>query len=85
MIRACLTINFGFVLLYACNYSVNMRPKYSPVQSFCEMMDFNTIFVLLAPFWAAMVFINAKVMIEVNREWGLNSQDQKEKIENMQK
>lgn len=49
------------------------------------MMDFNTIFVLLAPFWAAMVFINAKVMIEVNREWGLNSQDQKEKIENMQK
>lgn len=48
-------------------------------------MDFNTIFVLLAPFWAAMVFINAKVMIEVNREWGLNSQDQKEKIENMQK
>jgi hypothetical protein len=33
-------------------------------------MDFNTIFVLLAPFWAAMAFINAKVMIEVNREWG---------------
>ena len=48
-------------------------------------MDFNTVFVLLAPFWAAMVFINAKVMIEVNKEWGLNSQNQTGKIENMQK
>jgi hypothetical protein len=43
-------------------------------------MDFNTVFLLLAPFWAAMVFINAKVMIEVNREWG--SQDQT--VKNMQ-
>lgn len=37
-------------------------------------MDFNTIFVLLAPFWLAMVFINAKVMMEVNREWGSQHQ-----------
>ena len=62
-----------------------MRPKYSSVQLFFEMMDFNTVFVLLAPFWAAMVFINAKVMIEVNREWGLDSQNQREKIANVQK
>jgi hypothetical protein len=44
-------------------------------------MDFNTMFLLLAPFWTAMVFINAKVMIEVNREWG--SKDRT--IENAQK
>ena len=62
-----------------------MRPKYSSVQLFFEMMDFNTVFVLLSPFWAAMVFINAKVMIEVNREWGLDSQNQREKIANVQK
>jgi hypothetical protein len=37
-------------------------------------MDFNMVFVLLAPFWAAMAFINAKVMIEVNREWGSKEQ-----------
>ncbi len=28
------------------------------------------MFVLLVPFWAAMAFINAKVMIEINKEWG---------------
>ena len=44
-------------------------------------MDFNMVFLLLAPFWAAMAFINAKVMIEVNREWG--SQDQT--VKNVQK
>ncbi len=32
------------------------------------------LFVLLIPFWVAMPFINAKVIIEVNKEWG--SQDQ---------
>ncbi len=39
------------------------------------------VFLLLAPFWATMVFINAKVMIEVNREWGLQDQT----IKNTQK
>jgi len=37
-------------------------------------MDFNMLFVLLSPFWAAMAYINVKVMVEVNREWSSNEQ-----------
>jgi len=38
--------------------------------------DFNFVFLLLMPFWLAMVFIDAKVMIEINKEWGADAQHQ---------
>ena len=39
-------------------------------------MDFNLVFLLMMPFWLSMIFINAKVMIEINKEWGIAKQRQ---------
>jgi hypothetical protein len=38
--------------------------------------DFNFVFLLLTPFWVAMIFIDAKVMVEINREWGRDERQQ---------
>ncbi|MFQ5968905.1 MAG: hypothetical protein ACE5J2_00205 [Nitrososphaerales archaeon] len=32
-------------------------------------MDFNFTLLVMVPFWIAMVFINTKVVIEINKEW----------------
>ncbi|MFY3741464.1 MAG: hypothetical protein HMLIMOIP_001920 [Candidatus Nitrosomirales archaeon] len=39
-------------------------------------MDFNSVFLLMMPFWLGMVFINAKVMVEINKEWDINKHKQ---------
>ena len=39
-------------------------------------MDFTSALLLMTPFWLAMVFINAKVMIEINKEWGIDKEHQ---------
>jgi hypothetical protein len=39
-------------------------------------MDFNSVFLLMMPFWLAMAFINAKVMVEINKEWDINKHKQ---------
>ena len=59
-------------------YSVNMPDKYSETQIDSKVveLDFNSVFLLMMPFWLAMAFINAKVMIEINREWGIDERYQ---------
>jgi hypothetical protein len=37
-------------------------------------MDFNFALLVMVPFWVAMVYINAKVMIEINKEWSIENQ-----------
>ncbi|HLE35401.1 MAG TPA: hypothetical protein VI698_05880 [Nitrososphaerales archaeon] len=39
-------------------------------------MDFNSVFLLMMPFWLAMAFINAKVMVEINKEWDIKKHKQ---------
>ncbi len=60
-------------------YSVNMPDKYSEsyIDSQVIELDFNSVFLLMMPFWLAMAFINAKVMVEINKEWDINKQKQK--------
>lgn len=60
-------------------YSVNMPDKYSETQIDSKVveLDFNSVFLLMMPFWLAMAFINAKVMVEINKEWDINKQKQK--------
>lgn len=41
-------------------------------------VDFNFVFLLLTPFWLSMIFINAKVMMEINREWSVEKQCQQD-------
>ena len=59
-------------------YSVNMPDKYSMMPRYFKVIqsDFNFVLLLLTPFWLAMIFINAKVMIEINREWGIDERYQ---------
>ena len=58
-----------------------MPDKYSQTLRFYgDTLDFNFVFLLLTPFWLSMVFINAKVMIEINREWGIDEQQQFAKL-----
>lgn len=37
-------------------------------------MDFNFALFVMVTFWVAMVYINAKVMIEINKEWSIENQ-----------
>lgn len=39
-------------------------------------MDFNNVLLLLTPFWLAMLFINGKVMVEINKEWNSDKKEQ---------
>ncbi len=60
-------------------YSVNMPDKYTDahIDSKVNELDFNSVFLLMMPFWLGMVFINAKVMVEINKEWDINKHKQK--------
>ncbi|MGH9876318.1 MAG: hypothetical protein ACRD38_04780 [Nitrososphaerales archaeon] len=56
-----------------------MPDKYSKrhIGSKVIELDFNSVFLLMMPFWLGMVFINAKVMVEINKEWDVNKHKQK--------
>jgi hypothetical protein len=57
-----------------------MSDKYSKHTNVVRELDFNTILLLLTPFWLSMLFINGKVMMEINREW--SSEEVKRAVRN---